>query len=172
MLYSGSDEQTRLNAIQTYLRYLSKKMVSSQEVPLAIALPMIQQIEEIEKQLRYLKNGAHSAAYAEMMNLGVEEIDTEGWTAVLNNAPSLTKIDSQEVAEELLRQIQKSEIKRNKKVPETVVKSITATTFWTLIDSLSIKWSKTKLKKKGINLEDYSTPGSPQNKVEITKKTR
>lgn len=172
MLYSGSDEQRKLRAVQTYLRYLFNKAGANENMPLGISLPMLDQIAEVEEQLSYLKSAVHRAAYAEMLNLNVDSIETEGWEAKLLLEPSVTKVRSQEVAQALLEKIQEGEIRRNKKVPEHVVKSITATTFWSLIDTLSIKWSKTKLKKKGIDIEQYSEPGAPQNKITITRKVQ
>lgn len=131
---------------------------------------MLDQIAEVEEQLSYLKSAVHRAAYAEMLSMNVESVETDAFEARLLTQPSVTKVRSQEVAQALLDKIQDGEIKRNKRIPESAVRSITATTYWNLIDSLSVKWSKTKLKKKGINIEDFSEPGTPQNKVEVKKK--
>lgn len=154
-----------------YLRYLFKKVGSEQEMPLATSLPMLSQIAEVEEQLSYLKSAVHRAAFAEMLHMNVESVDTGEWEAKLLVEPSVTKVRSQDVAQALLEKIQAAEVKRNKNVPETTVKSITATTYWKLIDALSVKWSKTKLKKQGIRLEDFSETGAPQNKVEVKRKS-
>lgn len=171
-MYDGSDEQMRLRAVETYLRYLLRKSRNTDEVPLPISLPMIQHIEEVESLLRQVKNGARTAAFSEMVTQDVEEISTPEWEAQLVTSPSVTKVDSQKVAEAVLEQIQEQEVRRNRgRVAESAVRSITATTFWSTIEALTVKWSKTRLKKRNILLEDYGVAGAPQNTVEVSAKS-
>lgn len=171
MLYSNSDPRLKLNAVQTYLRYLRNTMNEEQEIPIGISLPMLNQLDEIDEQIRILRGIATRSAYIEMLDKEVDYVETPEWKAELLTSPSVTKIRSQEVAEALLSKIQAAEIKRNRNVPEQVIKSITAAAFWGVVDSVSLKWSKTKLKRKGILLEDFSEEGAPQNKVQVTKKS-
>lgn len=169
--YDQSDEYAKLRAVQTYLRYLLRKMDDKQEMPLEHSLPMIDHIDTLMKQLGALKGQLNTMAHAEMLDLNVEQIETEEWTATLLNKPTRIQVDNQAVAEALLDKILQKELKRNKRVPAQTVRSIVTTTFWTLIEAGSFKWGKTKLRKHQLNLDEYSEEGTIQNRVELKKKT-
>lgn len=172
MTHPETDIERRLRAVQIYLRAVIEEVGDRDHLELAESLPLIAQIQEIDKQMSFLRGYAYRAAFVEMRELNVAEIETPEWLAECLTKPSVTKTRNQEVAEVLLKKISDDQVNRMRHLKEEDVRSIVAVTYWNLIDSLSVKWSSTKLKRKGINLKDYSEEGTPQNKVVLTLKER
>lgn len=170
--YAKSTEQQHLSAIQARARVLTSRFDRmAGNIPLPLLLPMIHQINTVMRQLGYLKSQLEQAAYAEMTQDNIEEVDTPEWTAKIVADDKVTGTDNIAVAEALVEQIVKREVRRNKKVSEQAVRSIVNTTFWNLFESLnSPKWKKTGLRQRGVNLEDHSTVKKGQAKVRVEKK--
>lgn len=169
--YRHSDAHQKLSSIQTILRYLLRRTEdNSGEQGLDETLFMVDQIEDIMKQLGALKGILTEKAFAEMMQLNIAEIDTQQFVARQVNTPSRVQVDTQGVADELAKKILEKELKRNKRLNPIAVRSIVNATFWSVLESGTIRWNKTKLKKQGISLEDHSEEGKEQHKIEIKKK--
>lgn len=157
--------------IQTILRYLLRKTHERDSIPLGESLPMIYQLDKITRQVGALRHFAQESAFSDMVQQDIEEVDADEFTATLKHdyKPSI-QTDNAEVAQELLNKVVEQERKRNKKLNPMTIRSIAAKALWTVFESTSIKWKKTELKKRGIDLENYSEEGNPVNRVEVKAK--
>lgn len=161
----------KLRMIQTILRYLLRKTQERDNIPLAESLSMIYHLEKVTRQVGALKHYAQESAFADMSQMDIEEVDGGEFTARLKeNYKPEVKTDHSAVAQELLDSVVKQEQKRNKRLNPMIVRSIAAKAFWTMFESTNVKWKKPELKKRHINLEDYSEEGKPVNRVEVKAK--
>lgn len=170
--YDKTSERQHLSAIQARARVLTSRFDRlAGDIPLAVLLPMIDQINTVMRQLGYLKSQLEQAAYAEMKQDDIEEVDTPGWSAKIVSDDKVSKVNNIAVAEALQEQIIKKEVRRNKRLSEQAVRSIVNTTFWNLFESLNApKWKKTALAKRGVALEDYATVEPTAAKVRVEGK--
>lgn len=170
IFFEGSPDQNRLKHIKLTLRYLNQKLRGAEELPLSYKILMLHQLRDTKRQLASLEATLNESILGDMHSEGIDSVDTPEWSLNVEMQRTFKDIDHQEVANDLLGKIISHEKRRNKTLPEKTLENIVSTVFWKTIESSTPRWSKTKLRKQGINLEDYSLPSKPKSTLKITLK--
>lgn len=168
--YQRSDEHQKLQAMQTYARYLLSRLDDSQEMPLEVAIPMYLHIEQLMRQLGSLKTGIGQAIEADLRMEDIKRIETDEFEVSLDTTTTRGKIEHQSIASEVVSRMQEQAVRRNKQLDERKVRSIVLNTFWSLVELGTPKWSVTKLKREGIDINDHIVGGEQQTKLQVRKK--
>lgn len=156
----------------TRMRVLNRMLeVEAGDIPLPVLIGLLDDMNTVLRQAGFMKSQIESATHAEMENENIEAIDTAHWTVEKTSEGKTTDVDDIGISEALLERIVARESKRNRKVAPQAVRSIVATTLWTVMKAMNTpKWSKQGLRRLGIDMAEHSTehPGRPR--IQFKKK--
>lgn len=159
--YRGTALRMKVQYAVALIRWSLNWLGEVQDMRLVAALDGLAHAKRLRRHAAVLERLFEDAAIAEMTFTGTEEVEADGYTAVLRSGGSRKNWRNDAVMQELIEQAVARERRRFPDVDARTLRRIVTESMWKVHQVGRIEWRSTDLRRHGIDPDEFSdtTPG-------------